>query len=88
MRRMVLTVLVLGALSAPASAQTYGNSSFPVCLQVYGRFSQIDCSYSSIGQCQASAQARAAQCIVNPYYAPAGNAGARVRHRHHYRHGY
>jgi hypothetical protein len=52
-----------------ADAQTYGGSSYPVCLQTFGRFPSIDCSYASIEQCRPSAAARAAQCIVNPYAA-------------------
>ena len=73
----------LAIAAVPASAQTYGNTSFPVCLQVYGRFSHIDCSYTSIGQCQASASGRAAQCITNPYY----GGGSRARQRR-YRYAY
>jgi hypothetical protein len=82
-QKVMLAMLGLGALlaGAPASAQTYGGG-FPVCLQTYGRFSHIDCSYASIGQCRASAAGRAAQCITNPYFA--GHAGAPGR-RHKYR---
>jgi Protein of unknown function (DUF3551) len=31
----------------------------------------FECGYTSIAQCAASALGRAAQCVVNPYYAPA-----------------
>jgi hypothetical protein len=31
----------------------------------------ISCGYISMDQCQLSARARAAQCIVNPYFAGA-----------------
>jgi hypothetical protein len=81
MQKVTVVILSLGALlvSAPAPAQTYGNSAYPVCLQSYGRFSHIDCSYVSIEQCRASAAGRAAQCITNPYYA--GTATRRHRHR-------
>jgi hypothetical protein len=86
MRRLALTASVLGALSAvtPAGAQTYGNTSFPVCMQVFGRLSQIDCSYVSMEQCRPWAVARAAQCITNPYYVPRGAAPRARRHHHGY----
>lgn len=81
MRHAALVVLTLGTVfAAPASAQTYGSNS-PVCLQGFGRLSEMDCSYTSIEQCRPSAGARAAQCIVNPYYV-AQAARPQVRHRH------
>jgi hypothetical protein len=84
MRALPLTMLGFCALlaAAPAPAQTYGNTSHPVCLQVFGRLSHIDCSYASIEQCRPSAAGRAAQCIANPYYA--GQMAA-PRGRHHKR---
>jgi len=85
MRMPVFALLALCACLAPASAQTYGNTSFPVCMQVFGRFSHIDCSYVSMEQCRPSAAARAAQCITNPYYVPRGVA-PRSRHRQHHGH--
>ena len=81
MRALVWLIVPIAALSvfgAPARAQTY-DPAFPVCLQTYGiDGNYIDCSFTSIGQCQASASGRAAQCISNPYYA----AGP-VRRRYH-----
>ena len=71
------TIFVLG----PATAQTY-NPDFPVCLQVYGRVNYIDCSFTSLPQCNASASGRAAQCIINPCWAGA-TAGPPVRYRRH-----
>ena len=84
MHRMPLVMLGFGALLAttPASAQTYGNTSYPVCLQAFGRYNTIDCSYVSIEQCRPSAAGRAAQCITNPYYAGRATApGSRHRKR-------
>ena len=77
MRSLVWTMLSIAALSGtPAQAQTYG-SAFPVCIQTYGISGNgIDCSYTLMDQCRASASGRAAQCISNPYY-----AGAPVRRR-------
>jgi hypothetical protein len=71
MRKLVWTILAIGMISAvtPVKAQTY-DPNFPVCLQTYGRAGNyISCSYTSIPQCQFSASGRAAQCIVNPYFA-------------------
>jgi hypothetical protein len=87
MRIPALSIVALGTLlaMAPASAQTYGNTNFPVCLQVFGRFNYFDCSYMSIEQCRPSAAARAAQCVTNPYYAAARVApGSRYHRRHVY----
>jgi hypothetical protein len=71
MRGLAWTILLVAATLASAQAQTYG-SAFPVCIQTYGIIgNSIDCSYASLDQCRASASGRAAQCIVNPYYATA-----------------
>lgn len=58
------------ALGGSANAQTY-DPRYPVCLQVYQGYMDFyyECGYTSIPQCQATASGRAAQCIVNPYYA-------------------
>ncbi len=54
---------------APSRAQTY-DPNFPVCLQVYvPRGGYIDCSFTSLPQCQATASGRGAQCYANPYFA-------------------
>ncbi len=57
-------------LAAPARAQTY-DPNYPVCLQVYRSMVDFwfECGYTTMAQCQASASGRAAQCVVNPYYA-------------------
>lgn len=81
MRIAALAVLVVGALSVPVHAQTYGDN-YPVCLQVFGRFPHFDCRYNSIAQCLPSASGTAGQCVVNPYYVPAHGAAPRVRHHH------
>lgn len=68
--RMILaSAAVLAA--APSQAQTY-DPNFPVCLQVYApRGGYIDCSFTSLPQCQATASGRAAQCYANPFFAQA-----------------
>jgi hypothetical protein len=66
-----MTLAIVALLAAPVHAQTY-DPAHPVCIQTYGIGGNgIDCSYASMDQCRASASGRAAQCIVNPYYAAA-----------------
>jgi len=71
MRILALAILLIGSVCVPAHGQTYG-SHFPICLQSYslgGR--SIDCSYTSLAQCNASASGRAAQCSTNPFFSHA-----------------
>jgi hypothetical protein len=85
MRILALAALAAGTLltAVPASAQTY-DPSYPVCLHVWGRgVTYYECTYTSLAQCNASASGRAAQCVVNPYYANAyeGRPVRPYRHR-------
>jgi hypothetical protein len=81
--RMAFAILAIGTVSiGPAAAQTYG-SAFPVCLHVFDLGANyFECSYTSLPQCNASASGRAAQCVINPYFAgprvPAGRYYRRV----------
>ena len=72
MRILALTILAVGMASAAPSAraQTY-DPNYPVCLQIYQSWKDyyFECAYTSLAQCNMSASGRAAQCIVNPYYA-------------------
>ena len=63
---ILTTFAVLAA--APANAQTYGGGG-PVCLEYYqwGGGRSVDCSYSSMAQCQATASGLSATCSLNPY---------------------
>ncbi len=65
----ILTTLTV-LTAAPALAQTYG-PGYPVCLQVYGKDGYTECAYGSLTQCNASASGRAAECVINPYFADA-----------------
>ena len=78
MRIAALTILTVGSVlvSAMAHAQTYAPSS-PVCLHVYGPATYYECLYTSLPQCNASASGRAAQCVINPFYAYAGSGQQR-----------
>ena len=70
MRIPALAILATFAVltAAPAMAQTYGGN-FPVCLQIYLRDGarNIECSYSSMEQCRATASGLSAMCLINPY---------------------
>ena len=69
---MVSAILAIATVSTmpSARAQTY-DPRYPVCLQIYQGYTDyyFECGYTSIPQCQMSASGRAAQCVVNPYYA-------------------
>ena len=89
MRALALTLMLLAITSTGGKAQTY-DPRYPVCMKVYegsldgGEW--IDCSYTSMPQCRASASGRAAMCDPNPYFAqPLRRAPVPVqRHRQPY----
>ncbi|MFQ3455241.1 MULTISPECIES: DUF3551 domain-containing protein [Bradyrhizobium] len=74
------------ALAGPAAGQAY-DPNYPVCMHVYGGRvgggNYIDCSFTSIPQCQASASGRGAMCSVNPFFAPPPPPKRRTHRRHH-----
>jgi hypothetical protein len=82
MRRLFLATMAIGAASiaGPAAAQTYA-PGYPVCLHVYGPATYYECRYTSLPQCNASASGRAAQCVINPYFAGAEEPAGYRRHR-------
>jgi hypothetical protein len=83
MRILALAILAIGAASAaaPAQAQTY-DPAYPVCLHVYTRGANYyECRYTSLPQCNATASGRAAQCVINPYFAGAQEPAGYRRHR-------
>lgn len=89
MRSLASAIVVVGTLLAlaPASAQTY-DPNYPVCMHVYGVLDgdRIDCEFTSLAQCAASASGRAATCLINPYYAYARRTPSHTtRRRHHIR---
>ena len=74
MRLFASTILAIGMMlvAAPTRAQTY-DPNYPVCLQTYAiGGGYIDCSFTSLAQCAASASGRAAECLTNPYFAQGG----------------
>ena len=82
MRILAFAVMGIGTFSmGPVAAQTY-DPAYPVCLHVYTRgATYYECIYTSLPQCNASASGRAAQCIVNPYFASAAEPAGYRRHR-------
>jgi hypothetical protein len=86
MRALALAILTIATASAAPSAraQTY-DPAYPVCLQIYQGWNDyyFECAYASLAQCNASASGRAAQCIVNPYYAERKTAPPARRDRRH-----
>jgi Protein of unknown function (DUF3551) len=81
MRVLACTILMIGTMlvAVPARAQTY-DPSYPVCLQTYGiEGGYIECSFTSLAQCAASASGRAAQCLNNPYFAQGDRKPSRRR---------
>jgi hypothetical protein len=64
----------------PAQAQMY-DPTYPVCMHVYGdRIGErIDCIFTSINQCRASASGLPASCDVNPYFHPENERHTRAR---------
>jgi hypothetical protein len=82
MRILACSILAISAIvvAASAHAQTY-DPNYPVCLQTYGiDGSCIDCGFTSLLQCAASASGRSAQCLTNPYFAAARNKRQTYRH--------
>jgi hypothetical protein len=79
----VLALAIFGMfLMAAATGQTY-DPAYPVCLHVYDRGANYyQCSYTSLPQCNASASGRAAECIINPFYAGDEQPG-RLHYRRH-----
>ena len=81
MRSLALAILAIGTVSiGPAAAQTY-DPAYPVCLHKYGPATYYECRYTSLPQCNASASGRAAQCVINPYFASAQVPPDHRRHR-------
>ena len=84
MRILALAILAIGTVSiGPAAAQTY-DPAYPVCLHVFTLGANYyECRYTSLPQCNASASGRAAQCVINPYFASAQvpEGGHYRRHR-------
>ena len=64
-----MLALAMAFVATSVQAQIY-DPSYPVCIHVYGvqEGDLIDCSFTSLAQCKASASGRAAMCLINPYF--------------------
>jgi hypothetical protein len=67
----IIPAIAVLLVVTPSHAQTY-DPRWPVCMKVYGggidgAGEWVDCSYTSMPQCQATASGRAAMCVINPY---------------------
>ncbi len=73
-------ILLVGSLlaAAPAAAQTY-DPRYPVCIETYSiDGSSINCTFTSMAACAATASGQAAQCYANPYAAQGRSASPSV----------
>jgi hypothetical protein len=84
MRIPALAILTIATVltATSARAQTY-SPAYPVCLHAFGeKAGYIECGYTSLAQCDQSASGRAAQCIINPYFASAHVPAGRHYRQH------
>jgi len=65
---LILAAVPVSWSGGPTQAQTF-DRNYPVCMQVseWGG-SRVECSYTSMAQCAASASGIAATCMPNPYF--------------------
>ncbi len=80
---ILAAAILIGATTV--HAQTY-DPRYPVCMRAYdgggmGGGEWIDCSYTSLPQCRASASGRGAMCDINPYFASAQTSPGRPYRR-------
>jgi hypothetical protein len=73
-----IAALAMAVIGSSARAQTY-DPRYPVCMHVYGDLEgeRMDCIFTTLAQCAATASGRSATCLMNPYSAP--NPGRRRR---------
>ncbi len=65
-----ILALAMALVAASVQAQMY-DPNYPVCMQVYGELEgeRVDCIFTSLAQCAATASGRPATCLINPYFA-------------------
>ena len=66
-----ILALAMALIATPVQAQMY-DPNYPVCMHVYGELEgeRMDCIFTSLAQCAATASGRSATCLINPYFAP------------------
>jgi hypothetical protein len=84
MRMLRWTLLAAAILAVtPATAQRY-DPYYPICFEgKIGDSYRIDCSYTSLDQCRATASGLGATCRINPYWSQANRIppGRSSRHQ-------
>jgi hypothetical protein len=74
MIKATFAILALAAVASAGSvkAQRY-DPAYPVCMHAVGfrGGERMDCIFTSLGQCAATASGRGGSCLVNPYFAHA-----------------
>lgn len=83
MRAALFALLTIAGVSALGASPASAERSYPYCMRTFGPTGHVECDYSSLQQCKASASGRAAECYRDPFY-PAYDE-PRQRHRHYYR---
>jgi hypothetical protein len=79
--KLTFTILALAmaVIGTSAQAQIY-DPSYPVCMHVYGdKGDRMDCIFTSLAQCAATASGRSATCLINPYFAQASTPTPRKK---------
>ena len=72
--RAALVWIILGtglACTTSAMAKTY-DPKYPLCIEKY--YMGIDCSFTSMAQCNGTASGGVGYCYANPYFALQGRA--------------
>ena len=73
MVKLIFAILALATALVATSVQAQtSDPNYPVCMHVYGQLEgeRMDCIFTSLRQCAASASGRPATCLINPYFAP------------------
>lgn len=65
----VALALAMALIATSVQAQMY-DPNYPICMHVYGveEGERMDCIFTSLAQCAATASGRAATCLINPYF--------------------
>jgi hypothetical protein len=65
-----IVALATALMATSVQAQMY-DPKYPVCMHVYGELEgeRMDCIFTSLAQCAATASGRPATCLINPYFA-------------------
>ena len=84
MRIPALAVLTIATVlaAAPAGLRRIIRTIRSACRPSAKKAGYIECGYTSLAQCGASASGRAAQCVINPYFASAQLRGGRHYRQH------